>query len=76
MSTQVLSLDQVATRAGIVRRTLDRLRSVGEGPTEIQLSARRVGVSEADFETWLLKRRRPAPGSEITPTIRGRKEGV
>ncbi len=63
MSSQVLSLDQVAARAGIVRRTLDRIRSVGEGPAEIRLSARRVGVLEADFETWLKARRRPAPGT-------------
>jgi predicted DNA-binding transcriptional regulator AlpA len=62
MSSQVLSLDQAAARAGIVRRTLDRLRSVGEGPAEVQVSARRVGILETDFEAWIAARRRPAPG--------------
>ena len=62
MTSQVLSLDEVAARANIVRRTLDRLRSIGLGPTEIQLSSRRVGVLESDFESWILSRRRLAPG--------------
>jgi predicted DNA-binding transcriptional regulator AlpA len=60
---QVLSLDQAAMRAGIVRRTLERLRAGGEGPTTVQISKRRVGVLEADLEQWLASRRRPAPGS-------------
>ena len=68
MSSQVLSLDQVAARAGIVRRTLDRLRSLGEGPAEIKLSARRVGVLESDFDDWLIRRRRPAPGTQQPET--------
>jgi predicted DNA-binding transcriptional regulator AlpA len=59
---QVLSLDQAAFRAGIVRRTLERLLAVGEGPAVIQVSKRRVGIAESDLESWLLKRRRPAPG--------------
>ena len=61
---QVLSLDQAAMRAGIVRRTLERLLSVGEGPATIQLSKRRVGIAEADLEAWLNSRRRPAPGAK------------
>jgi predicted DNA-binding transcriptional regulator AlpA len=59
---QVLSLDQAAMRAGIVRRTLERLLAVGEGPSVIQLSKRRVGIAEADLQRWLNSRRRPAPG--------------
>lgn len=61
---QVLSLDQAAFRAGIVRRTLERLLSEGTGPAKVQLSRRRVGIIEADLEAWLLKRRHPAPGEE------------
>jgi predicted DNA-binding transcriptional regulator AlpA len=61
---QVLSLDQAAFRAGIVRRTLERLLAQGTGPAKVQLSQRRVGIIEADLEAWLLKRRRPAPGEE------------
>jgi predicted DNA-binding transcriptional regulator AlpA len=59
---QVLSLDQAAYRAGIVRRTLERLLEVGEGPAKVQLSKRRVGILESDLEKWLNARRRPAPG--------------
>jgi hypothetical protein len=58
----VLSYNEAAERAGIVRRTLERLISVGEGPATIILSARRRGVLDCDLEHWLLKRRRPAPG--------------
>jgi hypothetical protein len=60
---QVLSYDQAAARAGIVRRTLERMISVGEGPTVVNISARRRGILVADLEAWLLKRRRPAPGN-------------
>ena len=62
---QVLSYDQAAARAGIVRRTLERMISVGEGPTVVNISARRRGVLVADLEAWLLKRRRPAPGNAV-----------
>jgi hypothetical protein len=58
---QVLSLDQAAFRAGVVRRTLERLLAVGEGPPTIQVSKRRVGVAEADLEAWLNSRRRALP---------------
>ena len=58
----VLSLDQAAMRAGIVRRTLERLLAVGEGPPTIQVSKRRVGVAEGDLEAWLNSRRRVPPG--------------
>ena len=59
---QILSLDQAAFRAGIVRRTLERLLAEGTGPAKVQVSKRRVGILESDLEAWLLKRRRPAPG--------------
>ena len=58
---QVLTLDQAAQRASITRRTLERLRSEGEGPPTIQISKRRVGVAEGDLEAWLNSRRRVAP---------------
>jgi hypothetical protein len=58
---QVLSYNEAAARAGIVRRTLERLISLGEGPAIVELSRRRRGVLDRDLETWLLKRRRPAP---------------
>jgi hypothetical protein len=45
-------------RAGIVRRTLERLLAVGEGPPTIQVSKRRVGIAESDLDAWLNSRRR------------------
>jgi predicted DNA-binding transcriptional regulator AlpA len=63
---QVLSLDQAAFRAGIVRRTLERMLAEGIGPAKVQVSKRRVGILEADLEKWLIGRRRPAPGEEVS----------
>jgi predicted DNA-binding transcriptional regulator AlpA len=60
-SMQVLSYNEAAARAGIVRRTLERLISLGEGPATIEISKRRRGVLERDLDVWVLKRRRPAP---------------
>jgi predicted DNA-binding transcriptional regulator AlpA len=59
---QILSLDQAAFRAGIVRRTLERLLEIGQGPAKVQISKRRVGILESDLEKWINSRRRPAPG--------------
>jgi hypothetical protein len=56
---QVLSYNEAARRV-VVRRTLERLISVGEGPSVIEISSRRRGILERDLEDWLLKRRRPA----------------
>jgi predicted DNA-binding transcriptional regulator AlpA len=58
----VLSLDEAAHRAGVVRRTLERMFAEGTGPARVQVSKRRVGILEADLEAWLQSRRRPAPG--------------
>jgi predicted DNA-binding transcriptional regulator AlpA len=57
---QVLSLDQAAFKAGIVRRTLERMLAEGTGPAKVQVSKRRVGILEDDLEHWLNSRRRPA----------------
>ena len=59
---QVLSLDQAAFRAGIVRRTLERLLAEGTGPAKVQVSKRRVGILESDLERWINSRRSRAPG--------------
>ena len=61
---QVLSLDQAAYRAGIVRRTLERMLAEGTGPPKVQISKRRVGILKADLERWLTSRRCPAPGQD------------
>jgi predicted DNA-binding transcriptional regulator AlpA len=62
---QVFSYTEAAAKAGIVRRTLERLISVGEGPATIELSKRRRGILDRDLEAWLMKRRRPAPGDAV-----------
>jgi predicted DNA-binding transcriptional regulator AlpA len=59
---QVLSYDEAAARAGIVRRTLERLISLGEGPAIVEISSRRRGIMESDLERWLNARRRLPPG--------------
>ena len=59
---RVLSLDEVARRAGTTRRNIERLNAAGEGPRLVQVSARKVGVLEEDFVAWLRSRRRPAIG--------------
>ncbi len=58
---QVLNLNEAASRSGIVRRTLERLISLGEGPSLVRMSARRVGVLEKDLDDWIMTRRRPSP---------------
>jgi predicted DNA-binding transcriptional regulator AlpA len=62
MAMRVLSYNEAAKRAGIVRRSLERQIAQGEGPAVVHISARRRGVLESDLEEWLLSRRRPAPG--------------
>ena len=63
---QVLSYDEAAARLGIVRRTLERLLSLGEGPAVIKISARRRGILDEDLTAWLMGRRRTAPGTADT----------
>lgn len=66
---QILSLDQAAQRAGIVRRTLERLFADGVGPARVQLSKRRVGILEADLAAWLNSRRIVPPGKVRNQTV-------
>jgi hypothetical protein len=65
---QVLTYDQAAHRAGIVRRSLERLLAKGEGPAVVYISNRRRGILESDLENWLLSRRRAAPGETAEQT--------
>jgi predicted DNA-binding transcriptional regulator AlpA len=59
---QVLSYNEAAAKAGVVRRTLERLISLGEGPAIIEISPRRRGIMDSDLEQWLNARRRVPPG--------------
>lgn len=60
---KVLSYDESASRAGVVRRTLERQIEDGSGPPVVHVSKRRRGILESDLEAWISSRRRPAPGS-------------
>ena len=62
---RILTMSEVAARLGCSRRTVERAISLGEGPALIRVSARRIGVSEPDFEAWVAGRRRPAPGEKV-----------
>jgi predicted DNA-binding transcriptional regulator AlpA len=55
---------QLAARAGISQRTLEREISLGRGPALIQVSERRVGIAREDGDAWLASRRKPAPGDK------------
>jgi predicted DNA-binding transcriptional regulator AlpA len=63
---RVLRYEEAAQRAGLVRRSLERLIAKGEGPSIIHVSQRRRGVLESDLEHWLLSRRHAAPG-DVAP---------
>ena len=69
---RVLNFEECAGRAGIVRRTLERQIAEGHGPRVIEISTRRRGVLESDFDDWLLARRRPISNDPSSPTKRGR----
>lgn len=58
----VLTLTEAAKRAGVNLRTLERLRSVGEGPPILHLTVKRRGVLASDLDAWVLSRRRVPPG--------------
>jgi predicted DNA-binding transcriptional regulator AlpA len=58
----ILDLDEAAKRCGIVRRSLERIISIGEGPPVIRISARRRGILESDLLEWAQGRRVPRPG--------------
>jgi hypothetical protein len=46
---QVISYREAAERAGIVRRSLERLIAKGEGPAVVHVSVRRRGILEHDL---------------------------
>jgi hypothetical protein len=64
---RVLSYNECAARAGCVRRTFEREIAEGRGPAIVEISLRRRGVLEHDFDEWLLGRRRPQPSDTPTP---------
>lgn len=69
MFTRVLSYDEAAGRANLVRRSLERRIAVGEGPAIIHLGKRRRGILEFDLEEWLLSRRHAPPGEPPSTSL-------
>ncbi len=61
---QILCYDDAAKRIGLVRRSLERLISTGEGPAVIHLGKRRRGILETDLEAWAKSRRHAPPGEQ------------
>jgi predicted DNA-binding transcriptional regulator AlpA len=61
---QILDYDAAAKRIGLVRRSLERLISTGEGPAVIHLGKRRRGIADTDLDAWIRARRHAPPGEE------------
>jgi hypothetical protein len=66
----IISYREAAERAGIVRRSLERLIARGEGPAVVYISQRRRGILDCDLDKWLLSRRRLPPGETASATTR------
>jgi hypothetical protein len=58
---KIHTLPEVAEKGRISLRTLGRERQRGEGPREVSLSERRIGVTDDDFREWLKSRRKVRP---------------
>jgi hypothetical protein len=54
---RIRSIEERAKEAGIDTHTLRRMIWRSEGPATIQLSPRRIGISDRDWEAWLDSRR-------------------
>ena len=68
----ILSIGVRAKSVGISGRTLERQIEDGIGPVVIQVSPRRKGISDPDWDAWL-ESRRNAPAAEKRGRGRPRK---
>jgi predicted DNA-binding transcriptional regulator AlpA len=75
MTCRVLNYNEAADRAGVVRRTLERMIACGEGPPVVAVSTRRRGIIESDLDAWLMGRRLRHSAIEAQPK-RGRPRKV
>lgn len=57
---RIISLQEAATRSNRALRTLQRQIAAGDGPPVVEISPRRRGILETDFENWLLAHQRTA----------------
>ena len=69
---RIISLVEAANRANQSLRTLQRQIAEGNGPAVFDISERRRGILESDFEEWLLARRRPVLEPPAPKRGRGR----
>jgi predicted DNA-binding transcriptional regulator AlpA len=58
---EILDLTEAARRAGLGRRSLERLIASGEGPPVLHLTGKKRGVLASDIQEWVLSRRRAPP---------------
>jgi predicted DNA-binding transcriptional regulator AlpA len=70
----VLDFDKAAARIGLVRRSLERLISQGEGPAVIHLGKRRRGIADTDLDDWIRSRRHAPPGEKAAETVKPASE--
>lgn len=63
---RVLSVQEAATRVGLSKPTLDKLRVYGGGPTFLKLG-RRVVYDLADLDQWLASHRRKSTSDATVP---------
>lgn len=69
---RVLSYGECAARSNQSLRNFQRELAVGKGPPVIEISERRRGILESDFEAWLLAKRRPVLEAPAPKRGRGR----
>jgi hypothetical protein len=69
---RVISFAEGAERSNQSLRTFQRQIADGKGPPVIEISERRRGILEVDFEVWLLSRRRPVLEPPTPKRGRGR----
>jgi predicted DNA-binding transcriptional regulator AlpA len=61
---QLITKQEAARRATLSLRSFERRLAEGTGPAVIKIGPRRVAISECDFDSWLARCRRPAPGEK------------
>ena len=71
-AVRIISLAEAAERSNQSLRTLQRQIAEGNGPAVFEVSERRRGILESDFEHWLLTRRRPVLEPPAPKRGRGR----
>ena len=55
---QVLRTPEAANYLGLAISTLEKMRAAGTGPRYVRLTARAIGYTVDDLNTWLDMRRR------------------